>query len=80
MTAPPSSSPTISSAVSHQACVSPPVSVSASTATSRMAGASLSPLSASSDAAMRRGSGSRRRVAKTAAASVELMTAASSSA
>ena len=80
MTEPPSSSATITSPTSHHGDGSPPVRVSASTATSRMTGASLSPLSASSAAAIRRGSGSRRSVAKTAAASVELITAASSSA
>ena len=53
--------------------------MSAATAvTRRIAGASLSPLSASMEAASRRGSGRRRRAANTAAASVELMTAASS--
>ena len=69
-----------SHAVSHHGPHLTPVSASASAVTRRIAGASLSPLSASSEAAIRRGSGSRRRVANTAAASVELMTAASSSA
>jgi hypothetical protein len=63
--------------MSHHGCVDLPVSDSASAVTSRMTGASLRPLSASREAASRRGRGSRRRVAKTAAASVELMTAAS---
>ena len=62
--------------VSHHGEGAVPVSRPARATTSRITGASLSPLSASSAAAIRRGNGSRRNVAKTAAASVEVMTAA----